>query len=212
VLGALALAFGTARALQLSWTSDDAYISFRYARNLVNHLGLVYNAGERVEGYTNFLWTLWCALGLRLGIRPESWANLSGVACFAATIALLAALSWRRYRAGWPLSAVPFAALALGVHRDACVFATGGLETALFTLLAVTGYAMLAELGRSTVAVPNHARGARRGQEGAEDASLPSHGLGSDEDRRNHCGQKGNGRETDSGRLKILHRKQDSRG
>ena len=37
---------------------DDAFISFRYAKNLANGSGLVFNSGERVEGYTNFLWTL----------------------------------------------------------------------------------------------------------------------------------------------------------
>jgi arabinofuranosyltransferase len=47
----------------LSWSFlfqnvDDAYISFRYGRNMMNGYGLVYNAGEYVEGYTNFLWTV----------------------------------------------------------------------------------------------------------------------------------------------------------
>lgn len=37
---------------------DDAFISFRYARNLAGGAGLVWNPGERAEGYTNFLWTL----------------------------------------------------------------------------------------------------------------------------------------------------------
>ncbi len=41
---------------------DDTYISLRYARNLVNGKGLVFNPGERVEGYTNFLWVLLLAL------------------------------------------------------------------------------------------------------------------------------------------------------
>ena len=45
-----------------------------------------------------------------------------------------------------------------------------------------------------------------------QDASLPGHGIWPDENRRNLCGQKGNGRKTDIGRLKILHRKQDSWG
>ncbi|MFP8881170.1 MAG: hypothetical protein VCE43_17850, partial [Myxococcota bacterium] len=49
-LGAVA-AFGWLRAVQLSWLCDDAFISIRYAENLANGLGLVYNAGERVEGY-----------------------------------------------------------------------------------------------------------------------------------------------------------------
>jgi hypothetical protein len=40
------------------WVANDAFISFRYARNWVEGHGLVFNAGERVEGYTNFLWIL----------------------------------------------------------------------------------------------------------------------------------------------------------
>lgn len=49
--------------LFLSWSFwfqnvDDAYISFRYGKNLMNGNGLVYNPGEYVEGYTNFLWTV----------------------------------------------------------------------------------------------------------------------------------------------------------
>ncbi|MCY3959730.1 MAG: hypothetical protein OXG65_15775, partial [Chloroflexi bacterium] len=38
--------------------SDDAFISFRYVRNLLEGHGLVFNPGEYVEGYTNFLWVL----------------------------------------------------------------------------------------------------------------------------------------------------------
>ena len=39
-------------------TQDDAFISFRYAENLANGQGLVFNPGERVEGYSNPLWTV----------------------------------------------------------------------------------------------------------------------------------------------------------
>src|SRR5262245_14911733 len=60
--GAIALLF-TAIALKYAFdyhfnAVDDAFISFRYARNLANGNGLVFNPGERVEGYTNFLWTV----------------------------------------------------------------------------------------------------------------------------------------------------------
>ena len=42
---------------------DDAMISMRYAKNLANGYGLVWNpGGERVEGYTNPLWVLFMAL------------------------------------------------------------------------------------------------------------------------------------------------------
>lgn len=40
---------------------DDAMISMRYARNLIEGHGLVMNPGERVEGYTNPLWVLFMA-------------------------------------------------------------------------------------------------------------------------------------------------------
>jgi hypothetical protein len=35
---------------------DDSYISLRFARNFAQGAGLVFNIGERVEGYTCFLW------------------------------------------------------------------------------------------------------------------------------------------------------------
>jgi hypothetical protein len=49
-----------------AWGSDDAYISFRYARNLLDGNGLVFNPGERVEGYTNFLYVLITSILLML--------------------------------------------------------------------------------------------------------------------------------------------------
>src|SRR5882762_66691 len=88
---ALALILGITGAVHLAWLCDDAFISFRYADNLVHGLGLVFNAGERVEGYSNFLWTLGIALGMRLGAGPEPWTVAWGVFFFAATIALLCA-------------------------------------------------------------------------------------------------------------------------
>ena len=41
------------------WMMDDAFIYFRYADNLLFlGRGLVYNAGEYVEGYSSPLWML----------------------------------------------------------------------------------------------------------------------------------------------------------
>ena len=59
-----------------AWGCDDAYISYRYARNLVRGNGLVFNKGERVEGYSNFLYLL-C-------ITPAFYlTNLTGVYFYA---------------------------------------------------------------------------------------------------------------------------------
>ncbi len=44
--------------LEVRFIQDDAYTSFRYAKNFAEGDGLVFNKGERVEGYTNFLWVI----------------------------------------------------------------------------------------------------------------------------------------------------------
>ena len=48
---------------------DDAFISYRYAWNLVAGHGLVFNIDEYVEGYSNFLWVLLTAGALRCGLE-----------------------------------------------------------------------------------------------------------------------------------------------
>lgn len=145
VVLALALVWAGWSAGKLWWTTDDAFLSFRYARNLVEGSGLVFNPGERVEGYTNPLWTLWAAAGLRLGFSAENWANAWGLTAYLTTIVLLGlnglALGRSRPGAVWLL---PLAAIGAALHQQWQVFAVSGLETAAFTLLLVAGYLTLA--------------------------------------------------------------------
>jgi len=69
---------------------DDAMVSMRYARNLVDGNGLVANAGEKVEGMTNLGWTLLMA-GWHLVLPGPHLVSL-GVQLTSA--ALLAAIAW----------------------------------------------------------------------------------------------------------------------
>ncbi len=39
-----------------AWWADDAFITFHYVRRLLDGDGLVFNAGERVQGFTHPLW------------------------------------------------------------------------------------------------------------------------------------------------------------
>ena len=65
---------------------DDAMISMRYARNLAEGHGLVWNPGEApVEGYTNLLWTLWMAAVHLLNL-PESYVSLAIAASGGLTV------------------------------------------------------------------------------------------------------------------------------
>ena len=57
----------TVHIRMLAGLTDDAYISFRYSKNLAQGQGFRWNpGGEKVEGYTNFSWVLIGALGFLL--------------------------------------------------------------------------------------------------------------------------------------------------
>src|SRR5947208_12083 len=75
LLGACLIALGV-QIWRYDFLCDDAFISFRYARNFARGHGLVFNAGfERIEGYSNFLWVLILAAFQFLGVPPEYAAN-----------------------------------------------------------------------------------------------------------------------------------------
>lgn len=137
---AATILYGVVSAFQKRWVCDDAFISYRYALNLVEGHGLVYNAGERVEGYSNFLWTLWCVVPIVLGIRCETWTMMSGIACYAGTLTLLGDTSRRLGKKLGATQILPIAAILCAAHADMAVFATSGLETSLFTMLATAGF------------------------------------------------------------------------
>ncbi len=79
----------------LPFASEDAYITFRYARNLVLGYGLTYNPGDRVMGFTTPLWTVWSALGYALTRDPVAWSRVWSVGCDVLTLVLLCALMRR---------------------------------------------------------------------------------------------------------------------
>ncbi len=130
----------------LGFTLDDPFISFRYAENLVRGHGLVFNVGERVEGYSNLLWVLIMAALIRIhpvfsSAHPESLilaAKLLGVvllfACVPLMLRLARALVEEEEGAGsdW-LRFVPV--LFLGASVCFPLWAASGLETALFAFV-----------------------------------------------------------------------------
>ncbi len=78
---------------------DDAMISMRYARNLAEGHGLVWNpGGAPVEGYTNLLWTLWMAVPHGLGV-PEQYTALCVMLSGALLLVACAVLAARVARA-----------------------------------------------------------------------------------------------------------------
>ena len=134
----------------VSWfLTDDAFISFRYVRNLVEGHGLVFNLGERVEGYSNFLWVLkLAALWGMFGLRPEQVAPWLSVAC---TVGTLAAMLWWVARLPGLRYRGLMAWMALGLVCSSATFAVwtsgGGLETRMFTFFVVSAVVCLSLYG-----------------------------------------------------------------
>ncbi len=115
--------------------TDDAFISFRYARNLSHGHGLTFNpGGEHVEGYSNFLWVLILAACDRLGVAPERAANPISLLATVALWALVVRFALRSFDRPW-LALVP--AFGLALTRSVAVWSTSGLETRWFELLVV---------------------------------------------------------------------------
>lgn len=136
-VGLLSLAAISA-AFHLSFVCDDAYISFQYARNLVEGHGLVWQPGDRVEGYTNPLWTWVIAGAIALGFDPAASAMGLGLASLGVTLALC----WRLARD--MLAPLP-ALLAFGLvalNYSVWQFATSGLATMAQTAM-ITGMLLL---------------------------------------------------------------------
>ena len=128
---------------------DDAFISFRYARNLAEHGALVFNVvepPERVEGYTNFAWVIVLAALARLGAEPTAVAPvLTRMGAFAALVAitiLVAAARRRREPTARRIDALDLVpALLLVASPELMVWAHGGLETSTAAALSVAAMA-----------------------------------------------------------------------
>ena len=144
VLAGLA-AFG-ALARHFAFTCDDAYITFRYAKNLAEGRGLIFNPGEHppVEGYSNLLWALLLAAFHALGAKGAalaSAANALSLGAAGAVLFLTARTAALRVGCG-PLGTLA-TAVFLGTLAPFAVWATGGLETMAFTLALFGTYERL---------------------------------------------------------------------
>jgi arabinofuranosyltransferase len=109
-------------AWRLRFVQDDAFISFTFAKSFVEGNGLTWS-GSRVEGYTNFLWVLWIALGMKLGIEPIAWSYVGGLASLAGCVWCLWEISRRVFKEHL---AMLFTVLLFIGNFSVLSYATGG--------------------------------------------------------------------------------------
>lgn len=124
-----------------AWGSDDAYISYRYARNLAEGHGLVFNPGERVEGYSNFLYVL--LLTPLFWLLPDTWVYGASV-LLNVGFAVTALMIWRWYLGRWfGKTAVILGSLLFVLTLSLWVWVSSGLETPLILFLLLLTVAAL---------------------------------------------------------------------
>jgi len=131
VLVVVAVVFG--QSMLAHGCYDDAYITFRYARNLALGHGVVYNPGERTDSASSLLWTILLAAAYRVGLH-----DLPSVASLGDLVAALitGAITLRLGRA-FALPAIlvtPVLAIAV-VSAPWLAWAVSGMETSVFALL-----------------------------------------------------------------------------
>jgi len=120
-------------------TTEDFYITLRYAENIAHGAGFVYNLGERVLGTTTPLYTLILALSAWMHIGPVFLGKLINIAADGGTCFLIGYLP-ARPEIGLP-RAGQFAALLYAFSSTPVSITIGGMETGLVTC---TGMAMIA--------------------------------------------------------------------
>lgn len=133
------LIFGALAWLFRAFSVDDVYITFRFVKQWNAGNGLVYNAGDYVEGYSNFLWVAGLALLDHIDQDLMISAKWAGAA-----LGLMTLVTVWHYTRTWYL---PWAAPLLLASTPAfAAWSVSGLETPLFTfLLLVTSLVFIKE-------------------------------------------------------------------
>ena len=127
------------------YVPDDAFITFRYSRNLADGFGPVFNPGalasDRAEGYSCPLFMVVMAIlfKLPLGIDPLLRVKFFGLLCGIGVLFAASKLAARLRLPGWAICAAP---VLLAAHAGISVSAVDGMETVpqalLMTLAALS--------------------------------------------------------------------------
>lgn len=134
----------------LGFIQDDAYISLRYSYNLVEGNGLVFNPGERVEGYSNFSWTMLGAFFLAIGVDAILSYTLIGVLSAYLLLVMIIAISREVREEARPIwDALP--ALLLAGSTTIALWSLSALEQVPFALCGWTAF-LMALKGRPRIA------------------------------------------------------------
>jgi hypothetical protein len=128
---------------RLRFICDDAFITFRYSKNLALGNGPRFNlgGGDPVEGYSNFLWMLVGSGFEYLGLATPDWMRVLSTLC--GVWLLLAVVRFVSKR--MELAAIPtlLCGLFLATQPTFTMWSTGGLATVPTALFLFLGFESL---------------------------------------------------------------------
>ena len=116
---------------------EDSGISFAYAKHFAEGEGFVaYPGGERVEGFSNPLWTFLMAacyfVGLSVWVSAKVWGAIFGIATLPYIFGVV-------QRAGVPTRLAMLAPLLLVLSPNFVIWCGAGLENSLYGFLLAMG-------------------------------------------------------------------------
>lgn len=116
------------------FTCDDAYITFRYARNLAHGFGPIYNIGSApTEGYSNFLWMLVAAAAEYIQLDTPRIMNIVAWLSGSCLLWFICEMLHTKFKV--TLRKTFFSAAFFALLPPVAVWSTSGLETMPFALL-----------------------------------------------------------------------------
>ncbi len=158
LLAALALLFFY-YARSFNFIQDDSYITYRYVKNFAEGNGLVFNIGEKVEGYTCFFWVILLSFIKLIGINFVSASQTLGIISSLLTLFFTYKISEQifpknksvYFNITFSLSAV----IMLTANGAFAYWTVSGMETGLFALLVTLGiYLYLKEISPQSSGFP----------------------------------------------------------
>jgi len=139
IISLLAIIISIIYSYKLKWLGDDIFIALRYVQNFVAGDGLVYNIGEKVEGFTDFLWLMLISLFSKFNFNPLTTTQVLGILSSVGTLIICSTIV---YKISKKLNTfiLPFITIALTLNYDYNIWATSGLETSFYSFLLCASF------------------------------------------------------------------------
>ena len=131
---------GINNAYTKRWVGDDIFIGLRYIENFLNGHGLIYNPGERVEGYTDFLWLMIVSFFQWLKFEPVTIVITLGIICSGVVLVTIMLIGLKLNKFFNHKLPVPMALMAVALNFDYGVWSTSGLEPAFYLMLMTVAF------------------------------------------------------------------------